>query len=108
MTNLNTKKARKDLGRLISDITTNYDFARKHFLKHGNDDHESEDYFFSKLCFYSYRKNQIRLYEDFGISFYSVESTMKEIMAKKNEMHKKHDQAFEDWQKAKEKAKAVA
>ena len=106
--NLNTKQNKTNLGRLISDITNHYDLARKHYLKPGNDDHESEDYFFSKLCFYSYRKNQIRLYEDFGISYYSVKSTMQEIMAKKNEIHKKHDQAFEDWQKAKEKAKAAA
>ena len=106
MKNLNTQKAKQDLGRLISDISSNLEWANKYYLNIDNMDHESEYYLFSKLCFYSYRKNQIRLYEDFGISYYSVESTMQDLIDKKDEIFEDHDQAMEDWQKAKEKAAA--
>lgn len=103
MRNLNSKKAKKELGRLISDITTNLHWANEYFLSSDNDDYNSENYHFSKLCYYAYRKNQIRLFEEFGISYYSVESSMLDVMNDKDEILRDHEQAYQDWQKAKQK-----
>lgn len=108
MTNLNTKKARQDLGRLISDLASDYHWASKIFLNGDSNDYESDNYYFSKLCFFSYQKTLIKLYEEYGIAYYLSEESMQDLLDDKESIFRDHDQAYEDWKKAELKSKAAA
>jgi len=100
MKSINSKKARNEIGELIFDITRNKSSADRYFINHHLDN--SADYEFGKLCFYSYKKNVIRLVEEFGINYYQVKSTMEDVLNEKADVLKGYKQAYDDWQ-AKEK-----
>lgn len=105
MKNINSKKARKELGELIFSITQNISNSNKYYLYEildENDNFESADFLYGKFCFYSYKKNIIRLAEEFGINFYGFES-MEDILSEKEEVFEDYNQAYKDWQNAEEK-----
>jgi len=101
MRNLNSKKAKKELGDLIFHISLKNEHARLFLTTNkGDQAYESEDYKFSKLSFYGFKLLIIELYEDFGISFYD---DMKDYSEEKEETKLRKDLAFQDWKAVKEK-----
>jgi len=101
MKNINSKKAKNEIGKLIFDITMHKTFSDKYFINHHLDN--SKDYDYGKLCFYSYKKNMIRLAEEFGINYYQDKSTMKDVLNEKDDVLKSYKQAYDDYQNAAEK-----
>ncbi len=101
MKNINSKKAKTELGNLIFSIQQNMKYCDRYY-NYEEDNHKSINYLYGKFCFYSYQKNIIRLAEEFGINFYTPES-MEDIINEKEEIIKDYNQAYEDWQNAEEK-----
>lgn len=99
--NLNSKKAKKELGDLIFNIALKNENAKEYLITNKNDnEYETESYKFNKLCFYRFKLLIIELYEKFGISYYD---NMQDYIDDKEWIEEKADQAFQDWHDAKEK-----
>ena len=101
MKNINSKKAKTEIGKISFEIALHQSYSDRFYMKAESDN--SADYKYGRVCFIKVKKNIIRLAEEFGINYYQVESTMKDLLNEKEELFIDYNQAFEDWRNAEEK-----
>ena len=104
--NLNTKKAKKDLGNLIFHIAQSRATAERHsVLSKSSELQKAWGYY--NFC--DVKVMVIRLKEEFDIDYYLPED-VQELINEKQSVKEDAQQAFKEWQylEEQEKAKAAA